>query len=62
MSIMSLRKLLSFNGILGMTIPKEYTNALGFKRGDHAEVYLKDDETIIIKKHNYKPNKIKVDD
>lgn len=55
---MTLRKLLSFNGILGITLPKEFTNALALSRGDYAEVYIRDSKTIVIKKHGVKPQQI----
>ncbi len=41
-STMKLRKVLTFNTILGLTLPKEYTNALGLNQGDYAEIYLRD--------------------
>ena len=59
---MVLRKLLDFKGVLGVTLPKEFTNAIQVERGDYAEVYLRDRRTIVIKKHGVKPQKITISD
>lgn len=59
---MYLRKALIFNTILGVTIPKEYTKALAVERGDYLEVFLRDNKTIVIKKHGVKPNKLTTSD
>lgn len=59
---MELRKMILFSTILGLTIPKQYTNALGLSKGDYAEVYLKDKETLIIKRHGVKPKGITIED
>lgn len=48
---MVIRKVLNFNTILGLTLPKHYTKALDLKWGDHVQVFLGDNETIIIKKN-----------
>ena len=55
---MVLRKALVFNTVLGVTMPKEYTNALKVIRGDYFEVYLRDRKTIVIKKHGIPPQQI----
>ena len=56
---MQLRKLLNFNNILGLTLPKEYTNAIGVKGKDYVEVYLASNLSIIIKRHDMPPKKIR---
>ena len=55
---MYLRKVLIFNTVLGVTIPKEYTNALGLDRGGYVELFLRDRRTLVIKKHGVEPKKI----
>jgi antitoxin component of MazEF toxin-antitoxin module len=59
---MVLRKLLLFNTTLGVTFPKEFSNALELEHGKHVEVYLRDNKTIVIKPHRIEPKKITVDD
>lgn len=59
---MEMRKILHFNSALGLTLPKEYTRALGFERGNYAEVFLRDNKTIVIKRHGVKPNKLTIGD
>ena len=59
---MHMRKVLLFNTILGLTLPKEYTRAVGLQHGDYAEVYLRDKKTIVIKRHGVEPKKITVED
>lgn len=59
---MKLRKVSIFNTILGITIPKEYTNALDLEKGDYVEVYLRDRKSIVIKKHGVPPKRITVED
>jgi len=59
---MRLRKVLYFNTLLGMTLPKEYSNALKLNKGDYVEVSLKDKDTIVIKRHNIPIQKIREDD
>ena len=61
-NIMVLRKILLFNTILGLTLPKEYTNKLDLERGDYAEVFLRDSKTIVIKRHGTPINKLTVKD
>lgn len=58
MPILKLRKVLSFNTLLGLTLPGEYTDALGLSKGDYAEVHLQDRETIIVKRHKTPMQKI----
>lgn len=55
---MKLRKVIDFKNILGVTLPKEFTNTIGLERGKYAEVYLRDRRTIVIKAHNVKPQQI----
>lgn len=59
---MNLRKMLSFKNILGITLPKEYTNALGLEKGGYCEVFLRDKKTIVVKKHGVEPKKLTVND
>lgn len=55
---MNLRKMLVFKNILGVTLPKEYTNALGLEKGGYCEVFLRDNKNIVIKKHGVEPQKL----
>ena len=59
---MNLRKALRFNSVLGLTLPKEFTNALGINRGDYLEVFLRDSKTIVVKRHNTKPQILTIAD
>jgi len=59
---MYLRKVLKFNTIVGLTLPKELSRALSLEWGNYAEVFLRDNKTIVIKKHGVKPNKITLAD
>ncbi len=59
---MDMRKIVQFNTILGLTLPKEYTNALGLERGDYAEVFLRDNKTIVIKRHGVPINRLTIKD
>ena len=59
---MNLRKALKFNAILGLTLPKAYTTALGIDRGDYLEVFLRDSKTIVVKRHNTKPQILTIAD
>lgn len=59
---MVLRKMLNFSNILGITLPKDYTNAMKLKRGDYVEVYLRDEKTIVVKTHEVKPQNISLVD
>ena len=59
---MEMRKLLSFNTILGVTLPKKYTNSLGLEKGDYAEIFLRDNKTIVIKRHGIPYQKLTVRD
>lgn len=61
-TIMNVRKVLTFNQTLGITFPKEYTNALSLSRGDHVEVFLSDRKTIIVRKLDMQPHKLKPSD
>lgn len=55
---MVIRKLLLFNTVLGLTLPKQYTNAMNLKRGDYVEVNLMDKDSILIMTHDSEPKKI----
>ena len=59
---MILRKIITFNTAVGITLPKEITSALGFKHGDYAEIYLRDSKTVIIKRHGTPPKNITLSD
>lgn len=59
---MYLRKLLNFNTILGVTFPKEFTNALNVERGDYVEIFLRDNKTIVVKTHRVEPKKLTIAD
>lgn len=59
---MVMRKMVLFNTILGLTLPKEFTNALNLERGNYAEVFLRDNKTIVIKKHGTPINKLTTKD
>lgn len=59
---MVLRKVLQLHKTLALTLPREYGEAIGIKKGDYIEVYLKDNKTIIVKKHGIKPKGISLDD
>ncbi len=61
-SFMYLRKVLIFNTVLGLTLPKELTNALGLIRGSYVEVYLRDSKTVVVKRHGTEPKQITVAD
>ena len=56
------RKILQFTNIMGITFPKEFTNTLKLKRGDLVEMYLKDADTIVIKRHKKTPKGITLND
>ena len=60
--IMNLRKVLNFSTVLGVTLPGEFTNAIGVKKGDYVEVYLRDKKTIVIKPHRVEPKKLTTND
>jgi len=59
---MVLRKVLQFTNILGLTLPKEFSNALDLKKHAYVEMYLKDKNTIIIKTHRTPIKGITVDE
>ncbi len=49
---------MDFKSILGITIPKEFSNALKLERGQYVEVFFRDKKTLIIKKHEVEPKQI----
>lgn len=59
---MVLRKIIQFNTVLGLTLPKQFTGELELKKGSYVEVYLRDKRTIVIKAHKREPKKITLDD
>jgi antitoxin component of MazEF toxin-antitoxin module len=56
--VMEMRKVLRFNTVLGLTLPKQFTNVMGISSGEYLEVFLANDETIVIKKHRENVNKL----
>lgn len=58
---MKLRSVLRFNGSVGFTIPREFKEILGLHWKDHVEIYLKDDKTIVVRKHIVKEYKLQND-
>ena len=48
---MDLRRVLKFNGSLGMTIPNKYSSVLNLHWHDYIEIYLADAETIVVRRH-----------
>jgi antitoxin component of MazEF toxin-antitoxin module len=48
---MVVRKVLLFKNILGLTLPKRYTDALDLRWHDQIEVYLTNEGTILLQKH-----------
>lgn len=59
---MVLRKVIKMNTVHGVSIPKEFANALGLDFGDYVEVYLRDKKTIVVKPHKNPPKQITVHD
>jgi len=55
---MKLRRVLRFNGSVGFTLPVELARILELHWKDYVEVYLKDDETLIVRKHKAEEFKI----
>lgn len=54
---MELRKVTKYNTVLGITIPKEYCNALGIEAGDYVEVNLLDDDSLLVMTHEKQTRK-----
>mgnify|MGYP001582766351 CR=1 FL=1 len=48
---MELRRVLKFNGTMGMTIPNKFSSVLGLHWKEYVEIYLADKETIVVRKH-----------
>lgn len=55
---MELRKVIKLNSILAVTLPKAYANSMGIEKGDYAEVFMANPETLIIKRHSIKALKL----
>ena len=55
---MQLRRVLRFNGSVGFTLPVAHSRILKLHWKDYVEIYLKDDETLIVRKHRMKEFKI----
>ena len=58
---MHLRRVLRFNGSFGITVPAEFSRILKLHWKEYVEVYLKDPETLIVRKHKVKEFPIKDD-
>ena len=55
---MQLRKVLQFNSILGLTLPKQFSQWLEIDKGDYLELSLGAGKIINIKKHEkFRPHK-----
>lgn len=48
---MEIRRVLKFNGTLGMTLPNKYSKVLQLHWQDYVEIYLADEGTLIVRKH-----------
>ena len=48
---MDIRRVLKFNGTLGMTIPNKYSRVLDIHWQDYVEIYLADKDTLVVRKH-----------
>lgn len=59
---MYLRKLSAFNTILGFTLPKDVSNVMSLEKGNYIELYVKDPETLVVKKHEIKRRRITIAD
>ena len=49
---MDLRRVLKFNGSLGLTLPMKLARLLKLHWKDYLEVYFVDPDKIVIKRHN----------
>ena len=49
---MTIKKILNFNGSLGITIPHEYCKTLELQSKDYVEIYFVNPDKIVIKKHH----------
>ncbi len=57
---MTLRKILDFNGSLGITIPKEYCKSLDLHWKNYVEIYFVNPNKIVIQKHNLPKEKLQI--
>ena len=48
---MELRRVLKFNGTLGLTLPNKFTRVLDLHWQEYVEITLEDDDTIVVRKH-----------
>lgn len=48
---MEIRRVLKFNGTLGMTLPNKFSRVLGLHWQEYVEIYLADKETLVVRKH-----------
>lgn len=48
---MELRRVLKFNGTLGMTIPNKFSRVLDLHWQEYVEITLEDDDKIVVRKH-----------
>lgn len=51
-AFMELRRVLKFNGTLGMTLPNKFSRVLDLHWQDYVEIYLADKDTLVVRKHN----------
>lgn len=52
---MELRRVLKFNGSVGLTLPVQHAKALNLHWKDYIEVYFVSPDKVVIKKHNPSP-------
>lgn len=48
---MEIRRVLKFNGTLGLTLPNKFSRVLDLHWQEYVEVYLADKATLVIRKH-----------
>ena len=48
---MELRRVLKFNGTLGLTLPNKFSRVLDLHWQEYVEITLEDDDTIVVRKH-----------
>ena len=53
---MDLRRVLKFNGSLGLTLPIKFARSVGLHWKDYVELYFIDPDKIVIKKHKESEN------
>lgn len=48
---MELRRVLKFNGSMGLTLPSKFAKSLGLHWKDYLEIYFIEPDKIVLKKH-----------